>query len=170
MGGRGSSFKKQSNIKKVDKVDIYNQNIVNSYCKQTLNYLADYKDYEECVIIAKNGNVYYAKGNKYNVEIPDKYNSIAKFDLHNHPHDINRSFSNQDMASWKVGVEYYLTDGKYNYKAIIKKKIPYDSDLYSKSLQYAVEEKIINDDDQHIKCLYLKSKGYIDYERVERNT
>ena len=47
MGGRGSKFKENLNIKNVDKIDIKNKDVVNSYCKQTLDYLADFKGYEE---------------------------------------------------------------------------------------------------------------------------
>ena len=165
--GRGSSFKSTPGVNKVDKIDIKNKKVVKSYCNQTLDYLSNYKGYEECVIITKNGDVYYLKGDKANVPVPERLNQIGRYDLHNHPHN-NGGFSNLDISSWRVGHEYFLTDGRYHYHANVKKQIPYNKDLYGESLQFAIENGIKNDDEGHVKCLYLQQKGYIDYERVER--
>lgn len=170
MGGRGSSFKTKSKVNYIQTIDISDEGAVKSYSKQMLDGLAEYKGYEECVIIAKNGDVFYVSGDEYSIEIPDKYNKMAKYDYHNHPHDTNRSFSHEDISSWRVGVEYFLTDGQFDYRAKILKKIPFDPNLYSKSLQYASDNDIKNDDDQHLQCLYLKSEGYIDYERMARHS
>lgn len=170
MGGRGSSFKTKSKVNYIQTIDISDEDAVKSYSKQMLDGLAEYKGYEECVIIAKNGDVFYVSGDEYSIEIPDKYNKMAKYDYHNHPHDIIRSFSKEDRASWRVGVEYFVTDGQYDYRAKVLKEIPYDPYLLGKSYDYATKNGITNDDDQHIQCLYLKSEGYIDYERVERHT
>ena len=170
MGGRGSKFKGNLNIKNVDKIDIKNKDVVNSYCKQTLDYLADFKGYEENVLITRTGKVYHILGDKYSIEVPKNLSTKAKIDIHNHPHDANRSFSKEDRASWKVGCEYLLTDGIYNYRAIVKKQIKYDANLYQNALTTAAQNGIFNDDSQHLECLYLQSKGYIDYERMERHT
>lgn len=170
MGGRGSSFKTKSKVNYVQTIDISDEDAVKSYSKQMLDGLAEYKGYEECVIIAKNGDVFYVSGDEYSIEIPDKYNKMAKYDYHNHPHDTNRSFSSEDISSWSVGVEYFLTDGQYNYHAKVLKKIPFDPYLLGKAYDYAMKNEIENDDDQHLQCLYLKSEGYINYERMERHT
>lgn len=139
--------------------------MVNSYCEQVLDYLGTLKDREECIIIDKDGNVWQFVGDEYTVEIPQRYNRIAKYDIHNHP--VVRSFSKEDINSWKVGTTYLLTDGKYRYKAVVKKKIVYDPYLYVKSKDYGSRNNLV-DDDQHIQCLFLQEQGVIDYERVER--
>lgn len=170
MGGRGSRFRNKPNVNFIGKVDISSKNDVNLFSKQILDGLAEYKGYEECVIIDKNGDAYHFSGDKYTIEIPKKYNKNAKYDYHNHPHDINRSFSSEDISSWSVGVEYFLTDGQYDYHAKVLKKIPFDPYLLGKAYDYAIKNEIENDDDQHLQCLFLKSEGYIDYERMERHT
>ena len=134
-----------------------------------MDYLSNYKGYEECVIIAKNGDVYYLKGDKANVPVSEELNQIGRYDLHNHPYE-GGGFSNLDISSWRVGHEYFLTDGKYKYWAKVKKKIEYDRELLQKSYDFAIKHQIKNDDEWHLQCLYLQHKGYIDYERVDEHT
>lgn len=171
MGERGSSFKSKSNVKLVDKIDIKDKKIVNSYCEQTLNYLSSITDKEECVIITKSGKVYHFKGDsKYDVAVPDKYNAMAKYDLHSHPHDAIRSFSKQDISNWRKGVTYFVTDRKYDYRAYVKEDIPYNPHLLIEAYSYAKEIGIKTDEEQDLQCLYLQSKGYIDYEKMVRHS
>ncbi len=171
MGGRGAEFRpEKAKGKIVDKVDLKNDSMINSYCKQTLDYLSTVQNREECVMITKNGEVWHFKGDKFSVRIPQKFANRIKIDMHNHPPYAKGSFSKLDMQSWKPGETYLLTDGEYDYKAMIKQSYIYDPNVFIYSQQYGYENNLTNEEEQHLMCLYLKSKGMIEYERLERHT
>lgn len=151
------------------KFDLKNNPAVKLYCESVLNYLSTLNNHEEVTIIDKGGNVYHIVGEKYNVRVPEGLLKSATIDLHNHPAEARGAFSKQDIQNSAVGTEHYLTDGENVYYAKIKQKVVFESDSYAKSIDVAASMGEETADDNHKMCLYLKSKGVIDYEKVERH-
>ena len=152
----------------IKKIDITNKKQVKLFCRDVVKYLSNFKGYEESFIVCRGGNIKYFSGEKYFVSVPDSVSKSAIIDIHNHPHDCCRSFSREDINSWRKGVLYYVVDKQYVYRAFVKKNIPYDPYILVKLYDMKKYASAIKEDDQHALCLYLMDKGYIDYEKMGR--
>ncbi len=125
---------------------------------------------EHNIIVDKYGNVWHTEGDENYVNPSDKIDLDEAIDIHNHiePH----SFSKDDLYYMqnKLNTMFYLVDKNNTYRVKFLKKLdmPYN-DLYHYGLQEADK---INDfskvEDFYME--YLKDKGYVLYEKYNRNT
>jgi len=148
-----------------EKIDRNNEDELKSKISGYLNRIVqDKKEHE--IVIDKNGNVFENVGDETYVEDVG-VNLDGAINIHNHLE--NGSFAEDDFNFYKnkVGTEFICVTPKYIHTLKVKKEIdkPYNY-FYRNGLQ---------DDDNwenqaHYIMEFIKSEGYIEYEKNLRNS
>lgn len=141
--------------------------------ERTIKYFADqirYEGVEHAIIIQKDGRVIHYIGDESGVWGIDADLDGARV-LHNHPVENGvLSFGEDDfiMIRGNQSAIYDLCNEKYDYHLEVIKDM---SDLHYNGIYWwPSDEKIaIGDDYQHLVMEALAERGYIRYERIERN-
>ena len=120
---------------------------------------------EHSITIDKNGNVFENIGKEDFV--PDIGVDMNQgISLHNHTRDVSFSEDDFNFAKDKLGTEFLNVTPKYIHRLRVLKKIdkPYN--------YFYIRGLIIDDEEnqQHNIMNYIKLEGYIEYERLERNS
>lgn len=148
------------------KIDKNNESVLKSKVTETMNRIVKEK-VEHNVVIDKDGNIFENVGDEEFVEDMN-LNLTGAIDMHNHLEDT--SFGEDDFNFMRnhVGTEFLNVTPKYIHRVKVIKEIdkPYNY-FYIRGLR-ADEPDWRNQSHHIMEC--IKREGYIEYERIIRNT